>query len=76
MLTESQRSHITRDMTPANLTRLYFNLAINRDNAPQYQQQSRQIVDNIKKTLTKVNPDSEIVTNNECLELVIAILLL
>lgn len=72
LLSNDQRSQIIREMTEtdmASLAVLGFDSVANGE-VQRFQQFSQTIVKKIKEILAKLNPSSEIVSTNECLELV------
>lgn len=67
LLSESDRAQIIQkhEKTVA----LLYNYQTN-DGKLRIQQQGKQVVDNVKTILTKIDPKTEFVSSNECLELV------
>lgn len=68
LIPESQRSEIVREQTKKNSLRFD---CISNSQVSKLQQCAQQIVDRIKQTMTKIDPNSEIVSSRECNELVI-----
>lgn len=73
MLSDVQRSQIIRDVAPENLPHseilLRLDLAVNGEMST-IKQFGQQIVNRIKECFIKLNPRSELITMDECMELV------
>lgn len=73
LISESSRSEILQDLAQNDLPTLALldsNCLTNGEVSKQ-QQYDQQIVNKMKQTFAKLDPKCEIVTSNECLELVI-----
>lgn len=72
LLSDSHRSEILQELAENDLPTLALlgsNCATNGE-VPNLQQYGYEIVNQIKQTLAKLDPKTDIVTSNECLELV------
>lgn len=74
LLSDEQRSQIIRDVTPENSshtdTLLRSELAAANGDMSKFKQFGQQIVNRIKESFNKLNPRTELVTTDECAELV------
>lgn len=72
LISESSRLDILRDLVQNDLSTLaLFGLnCVTNGEVSKQQQYDQQIVNKMKRTFAKLDPKCEIVTSNECLELV------